>query len=66
MSELRKLTQGELSVALKMNESEIAAHISDNEPKPDGNGHWVYFRQNTPIHHIERLGVGADYRLDLR
>lgn len=66
MGELRKLSQPELANALKLEQSDVASYIMDNEPKADGSGHWVYFRLNTPQATIKRLGVGKDFRLDLK
>jgi len=65
MSELGKLSQQELSVALGMLESEVALYIADSEPMADGAGHWIYFSQdaNIPEALISRLGVGSDRRL---
>lgn len=67
MSEIRKLTQRELSVDLQMSESEVALYIASNEPMADGSGHWVYFSVNAEIPRslLSRLGVGHDRRLPL-
>ncbi|MEW7854743.1 hypothetical protein AB2M95_02440 [Pseudomonas chlororaphis] len=65
MSEYRKLTQAELSQALKLSESEIARYISDNEPMADGSGHWVFFSLEAPESVLSRLRVGSDLRLAL-
>lgn len=65
MSELRKMTQTELSEALGISESEVSRYIADNEPKSDGSGHWVFFSIHTPEEVLFRFGVGAGYRLEL-
>jgi hypothetical protein len=67
MSEIRKLTQRELSVDLQMSESEVARFIASNEPMADGAGHWVYFSLNAEIPKglLSRLGVDSDRRLPL-
>jgi hypothetical protein len=65
MSDFRKLTQAELSVALKMPESEVALYVAENEPMADGSGHWVFLSLSAPKSLLSRLGVGDDYRLAL-
>ncbi len=63
MSNFRKLTQAELSVALEMPESEVALYVADNEPMADGSGHWVFFSLSAPQGLLSRLRVGDDHRL---
>lgn len=65
MSEFRRLTQAELSVALNMPESEVALYVAENEPMADGSGHWVFFSLSAPKSLLFRLRVGNDYRLAL-
>ncbi|WP_456021549.1 hypothetical protein [Pseudomonas protegens] len=59
------MTQAELSVALKMSESEVARYVADNEPMADGSGHWVFFSLEAPESLLSRLGVGDGHRLAL-
>ncbi|CAI8983275.1 hypothetical protein [Pseudomonas chlororaphis] len=65
MIEYRKLTQAELSQALKLSESEIARYVADNEPMADGSGHWVFFSLAAPESVLSRLRVDGDLRLAL-
>jgi len=68
MSDFRKLTQQELSVALDMLESEIALYVTDNQCMADGSGYWVFFSfdAKTPKGLLSRLGVRADRLLALK
>lgn len=65
MSELRKLSQRELSDALGISESQVASSVADNSPMPDGSGHWVSFSLSADNGLLSRLEVGVDYRLAL-
>jgi hypothetical protein len=65
MNDYRKLTQAELSVALKMPESEVALYVADNEPMADGSGHWVFFSLSAPKSLLSRLRVDDGHRLAL-
>lgn len=68
MSDFRKLTQQELSVALDMLEGEVALYITDNQYMADGSGYWVFFSfdTKTPQDLLSRLGVRADRLLALK
>lgn len=65
MIEHRKLTQRELSEALGISESQVASSIADNDPMPNGKGHWVSFSYDADKGLLSRLEVGADHRLAL-
>lgn len=66
MATLKKLSEPELAQALQLEQSDVASYVMDNEAKADDSGHWVYFRLDTPEATIKRLGIGEDFRLDLK
>lgn len=66
MGKLQKLTQRQLAQALQLQESEVSRYVTDNEPKADDSGYWVFFNLDTPKATLERLEVGRDFRLDLK
>ena len=66
MGTLRKLEQAELAQELNLDQADVQRYVSDNEPKADDSGHWVYFKVETPKSILTRLKVGKNLVLDLR
>ncbi|QXH44245.1 hypothetical protein KSS93_15210 [Pseudomonas xanthosomatis] len=66
MDNSRKLTEPELAKALHLEQSDVARYVSDNEPKADESGHWVYFKLETPRSILDSLNVGDNLIFDLR